>query len=115
MQRRRAAADNSPKDNTMTKFAFALAAAALSSSAIMASPMAYAADATLTWHGLDLSTKAGQRELARRTDVAVRTACPDQVLTGTLLQDRSVLDCRASVRAQIAQRVGATNRVAVGN
>ena len=99
----------------MTKFALALAAAALSSSVVMISPVAYAADAKLSWHDLDLSTAAGQRALAHRTDVAVRTACPDQVLTGTLLQDSSVRECRASVRAQIAQRMGAKSRIAAGN
>ena len=90
----------------MPKMIFAIAAAALSTSAVMFSPAAFAADAKVTWADLDLSTDAGQAALTQRIAVAARKVCPSDKPVGTLISRQSTHECRSQVTSKIAARVG---------
>lgn len=63
------------------------------------------------YRDLDLSTEAGQQELERRIDTAVRRACPDETVTGSRISsnaDRA--ECMADVRSQIAARINSRTK-----
>jgi UrcA family protein len=89
--------------------------AALSASALMAASPALAGAAALRIGDLDLTSEAGKAELARRIDVAVREACPEETVTGTRLADRSsrdecVSEARKQIEAFVARRTNRANK-----
>lgn len=77
----------------------------LALSLLAASP-ALAQSTTLRYSDLDLSSAAGQAELERRIDAAVRQVCRPEVTTGTRIVDRDELErCEQEVRAEVASRL----------
>lgn len=78
------------------------ALAALSAASLLQAAPASAAAAALRIGDLDLATEAGKTELARRVDMAVRQACPEEVTTGTRIGNRAGRQqCEADARQQI--------------
>lgn len=76
--------------------------ATLSAAVLTTATPAQAAAAALRIGDLDLATEAGKAELARRVDVAVRQACPEEVTTGTRIGNRAGREqCEADARKQI--------------
>lgn len=66
---------------------------------------AFAETVELKFKDLDLTTPQGQARLERRITSAERQACPDEVITGTRLNNAAASECRAAVRKQIMARV----------
>lgn len=82
--------------------AFTLAAACL------AATPALAGDAKLHWKDLDLATEAGRAELDRRIDVAARTVCAPEAVTGSrLARSRPSAACLAEARSHMSAQVAA--------
>jgi UrcA family protein len=74
----------------------------LTAISIVSAARVYAEDATFRFGDLDLTSEAGKAELARRIDMAVRQACPDQSVTGSRVPIREArAQCEADVRRQI--------------
>ncbi len=95
----------------MIKTRMTLAAAAIA--AISFSSAALAANPTLTWADLDLSTDAGKAELDGRVDAAAREICAPQPVTGSRIvrsapSPRCLSDARTEIRSQIAARMERT-------
>lgn len=84
----------------------AIAAAAICTAALFATPAAYAKSVKVSYADLDLTTAAGQKALASRLNRAARSACGmDEVRTGTLLPSADVLQCYEQARAKSKERM----------
>lgn len=77
--------------------------------ALALSPAAHAAQTELRFADLDLSTPAGQAELATRVEKAAKEYCTPEAITGSRLRGQPDAACVADVRgrlnAQLASRV----------
>lgn len=103
----------------MRNFGFLLAAAAATTLTFVAAPAAFAADGTVTWKGLDLTTDAGRTELDSRITKAANAICVSGPVTGSRLNRNPSASClaeaRTEIRAQLAKRLPATAFVESGN
>ena len=83
-----------------------LAAAALAAMTVSAASTAHAE--TLKYNDLELSTKAGQKELDRRIARAARSYCQAQLKpTGTRIQSRGTVECVRGVKQELSEKVAA--------
>ncbi|EIZ78406.1 hypothetical protein WSK_3025 [Novosphingobium sp. Rr 2-17] len=84
----------------------AIAAAAICTAALFASPAAYAKSVEVSYADLDLTTAEGQKALDRRLNRAARSACGlDEVTTGTHLPSASARLCYEQARAKSKERL----------
>lgn len=89
----------------------AAALAALSLQAAIVSAPALADTAELRYNDLDLSTDAGQAELAKRIDATARRVCKPETVTGSRIpnrgaQEQCIADAKRQIEAQMASRAG---------
>lgn len=85
-----------------------LAAAALCTATLFASPAAFAKDVKVSYADLDLSTVAGQQKLQTRLDSAARRACEShRTTTGTMLPDRDSRACLAQAKSKAREQMAA--------
>lgn len=88
-----------------------LAAAAATALTLAAAPAAMAADGSVSWKGLDLTTDAGRAELDSRIDTAAQEICTVGPVTGSRLTRRPSSSCLADaqteIRAQLAKKLPA--------
>jgi len=92
-----------------------LVAALSLAAAVLAATPALAAPAQLDYSDLDLSTKAGQKELSSRIDKAATRFCVGETITGSIGVSPA---CRAAVREELRQKVAARaagNRLAANH
>ena len=87
------------------------AALAAALPALALSNAALADTAQLRYNDLDLSTEAGQAELARRVDAVARKACTPETITGSRIpnrsaQERCIVDAKRQIETQLAARAG---------
>lgn len=96
----------------MRTIGFMLVAAAASALTLAAAPAAMAADGSVSWKGLDLTTDAGRTELNGRIETAAQNICDTGATTGTRVDrgpSRSCLDdARSAIRTQLAKKLPAT-------
>ena len=85
---------------------------ALAAALVLAAPAGVAAAETQTtstgvkYKDLDLTTDAGQKELAARLDRAARAVCGmDEVGTGTRVKSRDARDCYREAREQLGEQI----------
>jgi UrcA family protein len=88
----------------------AILAAVLAATAFTTPAIAASDRINIRYADLDLSTEAGQAQLERRIDKAVRDACgADETNVGTRLPSRQARACydetKAQVREQVAQNI----------
>ncbi len=82
------------------KLTLAIALALTSASA------AFAQEAALRYGDLDLSSAAGQAELERRIEGAIRKVCRAERNSSTILVDLEAVErCKSDVRTQIANEL----------
>ncbi|MBU6266856.1 MAG: UrcA family protein [Sphingomonadales bacterium] len=93
-------------------FRTTLASLSLAAAVLAATP-ALAAPVGVEVTDLDLSSKAGKQELARRIDRAAQTYCVGQTDTGSISTSQSCKEAvREELRQKLAGRITAANRMA---
>lgn len=96
----------------MRTIGFMLAAATATALTLAAAPAAMAADGSVTWKGLDLTTDAGRSELDSRIETAAQSICNNGAITGSRVDrgpSRTCLaDARTEIRAQLAKKLPAS-------